>query len=215
MWGWELLNHLLWVHLAHQLVGFGEPAEHPLSVAVSAVDVHGHHQTKLCSSLWLGSVWGALWHPQCLFRGSKKVDPGIFLEQCWQGDDSCCGAESTTKKKDAVNSPPGWQRRQHSVSCVPQSGSVLILLKSHQCFLHVPSADGAVALSSWARAWFVSIWFSEETWSQLGQQKNPPGRILGSHTEGPCFSVTWWWLTPAAGGSPSTGQPPNWSSQKC
>lgn len=123
--------------------------------------------------------------------------------------------QSPRQKKDAVNSPPGWQHRQHSASCVPQSGSVLILLKSHQCLLHVPSADGTVALSSWARAWFVSIWFSEETWSQLGQQKNPPGRILGGQTEGPCFSVTWWWLTPAAGGSPSTGQPPNWSSQKC
>lgn len=39
--GWELLNHLLWVHFAHWLVGFGEPAEHPLSDAMSSVDVRG------------------------------------------------------------------------------------------------------------------------------------------------------------------------------
>lgn len=57
-----------------------------------------HHQTKLCSSVWLGLVWGAPWHPQSLFSSSKKVHPGIFLGWRWQGDSSCCGAESMTKK---------------------------------------------------------------------------------------------------------------------
>lgn len=38
--GWELLDHLLWLPFAHWR-NFGGLAEHPLSDALSSVDVHG------------------------------------------------------------------------------------------------------------------------------------------------------------------------------
>lgn len=78
-----------------------------------------------------------------------------------------------------------------AVQCILRSEWICLnLIKSVSVFLTHPSCRQGCSTQQLSQDLSMPVQFSEEIRSQLGQQENPPGRVLGSHTEEPRFGIT-------------------------